>query len=476
MGSTGAVAALRRLAVGGLSLVALLGTALVITLLCYRVTPLLALAVPIGIGFLVLACVRPVHAVCATLLIAVTQGFALPLGGLGSLSTTECAFLALAGGWVWRALSGAPGVRYPQIADYPQMALVLALLPGLALGADVVDVVRLVLMWTAFFLVFLTVKGFSPAELRWVVLALGLGGGLLAGAGLITYLQGGGAVLYDGGSGVSGRAAFGIPDPNYYGGYLVLSAVPLAALVLSGRQRWRRVAAVAVGVSALGLVASLSRGAILAAALAAAVVVLAWSRTRVVSVAVLIAIGCATALNLSSLLESEATEVVSTRLSSVGEESSNNKRTLLWRETFEVVLERPEGVGALNFRSVSSARGLTERGDPLENVHNSYLNLAVELGVAGLLAYLLWCARVTWDLAVEWRRHRPQTFPLAVGLSGAFVGYSFQALTIVQYRVQSILATLFVLAGVAAAARAWPDPPPTEVAAPASSRRAGALA
>lgn len=447
-------------AVAGAQLTVLVATAIVIATLCYRTTPWLVLALPVVVGFFVLACLRPVLAVSVTLLLAVTQGIELPLGAAGALSTTEAAFLVLAAGWVWRALTGAPGVRFPEIADFPILALVLALLPGLALGAVPLEVLRLTFMWTAFFLVYLTVRGFSPAELRLVLIALGVGGALLAAVALIGYVQGGGATLYDGGTAVTGRAAFGIADPNYFGGYLLIATAPLAACVLGGPGRWRWVGGAAVGISLAALLVTLSRGAILGAALAAAVIVLAWTRTKVVAAGVLITAGLLTATSVNPLLDSAATEVVTERLSSVGTESSHNKRSLIWAESLEVVRQHPEGVGALQFRRVSESLGLTERGDPLENVHNTYLNLAVELGLAGLLAYLLWCARVAWDLAAEWRRRRPETYPIVVGLAGAFAGYAFQALTIVQYRVQSILATVFVLAGVAAAARAWPGSGP----------------
>ncbi len=449
----GASARSAALRVGGVGLLVALGA--VIALLCYYGSPLAALALPVAVAFLVLSCQRPVYAVCLALLLAVAEGVQVPLLSLGQLSSTEAAFLIVACGWAWRAITGAPGVRYPQIADYPQIALILALLPGIALGVAPATVLRLLVMWSAFFLVFLTVKGFAPPDLRRVVLALGIGAGLLSAAGLVSYVQGGGAVAN--GGDVTGRAAYGIPDPNYYGAYLILAATPLLALVLAVRARWRWVAAAAVGLSGLALVASLSRGALLGAVLSVGVVTLAWATTRRATVAIVVVLVCLTAVNLNPLLKGSTSEVVAERLRTVTSSSQENKRPLIWARSLQLVVDEPQGVGALRFREVSGALGLTERGDALENVHNAYLNLAVELGVLGLLAYLLWNARIAWDLTVEWRRRRAETFPLVVGVSGAAAGFAFQGLTIVQYRVQTILATVFVLAGVAAAARAWPD-------------------
>ena len=443
-------AALGWLAVLGLCAVA-------VTFACYRISPLIALALPVAVAFLVLACLAPVAAVTVACSLVFLEGFQVPVAGIGAVGAAELAFLAVAAGWMWRALTGAPGVRYPQIADYPILALLLCLPIGLVVGAPPSAVIRVGVMWSGFFLVYLTVKGFSPRELRQVLLALGFGAALLGALGVLGYLSGGGARLTGGGAGASGRAVAGIPDPNYYAAYLQMAAVPVLALVLAGQTRWRLVAAGAVMVSVAGIVLSLSRGALLGLMPAVAIVVIAWSRARAVSVAAVAIVGVLTVANLNPLLQSETTEVVTERLAAISVATENNKRTLLWSETLREIQERPLGLGVLQFRTFSQAKGLTQRGHPLENVHNLYLNIAIELGVLGLLFYLLWLVRVGWDLTTEIRRRRPETYPLAVGITASLVGYSFQALTVSQYRVEVIFATFFVLTAAAAAARAWPD-------------------
>lgn len=427
-------------------------------MLCYLVSPLAPIALALGGGFLLLSALRPVAAVAVGCTLAVVEAQQLPIPGIGKLSGTEVAFVLVAAGWCWRALTGDPGVRYPQIADYPIIALVLLLLPGVLVGAEPADVARLGILWTAFFLAFLTVKGFSPAELRWVLLALGLGAGVLGLLGILDYLQGGGARVTSSGS-ASGRAVAGIPDPNYYAAYLQMAVVPLLALLLAGRTRWRWAAAIAVGAASLGVVLSLSRGGLIGLAIGVAVVIAAWQRTRWTAAGLVLLLVTTALLSLNPLITSETSEIVTERLASSTQSSENNKRTLIWAGSIDTIIESPEGVGALQFEEVSRRLGLTERGRPLENVHNLYLNIGVELGVLGLLTYLMWLARIAWDLSVEWRRRRPETFPIVVGLTGALVGYSLQALTVSQYRVQAIFATFFVLAGAAAAARAWPSPP-----------------
>jgi O-antigen ligase len=436
----------------------LIGFGGMLSTLSYLASPVVAVAVPLAVGFLVLSCVAPAAAVAGGCAAAVLEGHEVPLGGLGALSATECAFLVVAVGWVWRAITGAADVRYPQIADYPVIGLVLCLPVGLVFDVPVSVVLRLGVMWAAFFLVFLTVKAFTPSELRMVLLSLGLGAGVLGALGTAGYLLGGGAQV-DVGGGVTGRAVGGIRDPNYYAAYLVLAGTPLLALVIARRTRWRAVAALAVGFTGLGVVLSLSRGGLLAAAFAVTVVVLAWSRTRLLSGAVIAVLIATAALNVNPLLNSGTSEVISDRLATIGTSSQNDKRSLIWREALDVTIARPLGIGALQFSTVAERRGLTQRGQPLENVHNTYLNIAVELGVLGLVCYLLWLVRTAWDLVVEFRRRRLETFAVVVGVGAALVGYSFQALTVSQYRVQTVLATFFVLAGAAAAARQWQGAP-----------------
>jgi putative inorganic carbon (hco3(-)) transporter len=422
----------------------------------YDVAPLLLLGLPVATVLLVLAVLRPVAAVCASVLVAVAESVQVPLGGLGALSATEVVFLLVAVGWVWRALTGDPTVRFVQIADYPLVLLVLALLPGLALGVEPALVLRLTVLWGAFFLVFLTVKGFDVRELRWVVTALALGSGLISTAALVTYALAGGVVVQ--GTAVTGRASFGIPDPNYFAAYVLVAAVPALGLLVAGQARLRLATAAAVGVSGLAIALSFSRGALLGAFVAAGVVLLSRARTRATSAVVVAVLVAAAAANVNPVLDSRVTEVVADRLASATDRSSTNNRLLLWERSVEFVQDEPLGTGALGFREVAVAGGITERGRPLENAHNAYVNVAVELGLVGLLAYLLWLARVAWDVTAEWQRRRPETRGLVVGVGAAFLGFAVQGLTLTQYRVQTILATMFVLTGVAAAARAWPGP------------------
>jgi O-antigen ligase len=441
---------------------ALLGALVLLAVLPAYISYLTFPAMPLllaGAGaYLVLACVSPGWAVPIACALAPLEAVQVPLGKLGALSATETACLVLAVGWFWRALTRPESVSFPTIADFPTIAFILALLPGIAIGGEVPVVGKLLVMWTAFYFVYLTVRSLSPREIRRVLWALGLGAAALGVTGVLAYVAGGGAQVTEGGNAVSGRASGGIADPNYYAAYLQLAGVPLLALAVSRLTRRRIVAFAAVAAVALGILLSLSRGGTLGLVLATTVVVLSWSRTRWFTALVLVTLLGATVFNLNPLLSGEATEVVSERLANTTVESSNNKRLLLWQKSLGVIDDHKAfGVGALQFEGQANRLGLTQRGAPLKNVHNIPLNIAVELGLLGLAAYLLWLGRIARDVVTEVRRRRRETFGIAVGLGAAFLGYVVQGLTVSQYQVQVVQATFFVLAGVAATVRGWDD-------------------
>jgi O-antigen ligase len=444
---------LRLTLLAGLALLAVLPA--YISYLTFPTMPLLLAAAGV---YLVLACGWPGWAVPIGCALAPLEAVQLPLAGLGALSATESAFLVLAIGWFWRALTRPETVVFPSIADFPIIAFILALLPGIAIGADIAVVGKLMVMWTAFYFVYLTVRGLRPHEIRRVLWALGSGAAVLGVTGVLAYVSGGGAQLSQGGISVSGRASGGIADPNYYAAYLQLAGVPLLAIAVARITRRRALAFSAVGAVALGILLSLSRGGTLGLLLAVTVVVLSWSRTRWVTAAVLVVLLGTTAFNLNPLVSGEVTEVVSERFATTTASSSNNQRLLLWEKSLGVIDDHKAfGVGALQFKNEANRLGLTQRGSPLQNVHNIPLNIAVELGLLGLAAYLLWLGRIARDVVVEIRRRRRASYGIAVGLGAALLGYAVQGLTVSQYQVQVIQATFFVLAGVAAAARGWDD-------------------
>ena len=411
--------------------------------------PFAPLALLVLAGALLLSWRAPSWALAAGLSLAPFEGLQVPVAGIGGLSPTEGALVLVAVGWVLRAFTGSGRTVWPRAADAPVLALIVLVAPGLALGAERVVVVKVMVMWTAFYLSYLTARSLTRPERQRVVLALGLGAAILGLTGLQAYLAGGGAVLAS--SGAYGRASSGIPDPNYYAGYLQLAAVPVLAIGIARRGAVRAFALVASACCTLGIVLSLSRGATLGLVLGASLVVMAWSRSRratLVGAGVLVVLG---AINLDPLLSTPLAQTVGARLSSSGDLGGNGDRLSLWRFALRLIVEHPFGIGFDRFGDYAAQSGLTVRTEPFQQAHNVYLNLAVELGVLGLVAFLAWVAVILRDVQRVARQGAAHPdFALAIGIGAAFAGYLFQALTVTLYQVQIIQATFFVLAGLAA--------------------------
>ncbi len=429
----------------GAGLVAL-SAAVVLAALSALAGPLAPLALGVALGGLLLAWLKPAWSLGLAVALAPLEGIQVPVAGIGGLSPAEGALLLVAAGWVLRALTGTGPIAWPRPADWPVASLILLVSPGLVFGSDRILIIRIMVFWSAFALAGLTARALTSRERLGVLLALGVGAGLLGLEGVQTYVSGGGAVVSAGGT--YGRASAGIPDPNYYGGYLQLAAVPVLALAVVLKGRARALALACVAACSAGIVLSLSRGATLALFLAGALVLMAWSRSRRLTVVAGVAALAGLAANLGPLLSSPLAQSVGARLASSGDVGSNNDRITLWRFALKLIVDHPLGVGSGRFETYSARAGLTVRTEPFQQAHNVYLNMAAEMGVLALFVFLCWLVVIGYDTRDGLRRTTGVDYAVAVGVGAAMVGFAFQALTVTLYQVQIIQGTFFVLAGL----------------------------
>jgi putative inorganic carbon (HCO3(-)) transporter len=103
------------------------------------------------------------------------------------------------------------------------------------------------------------------------------------------------------------------------------------------------------------------------------------------------------------------------------------ERLAHWQAAGEMIRYHPwTGVGFANYEPAYSQYALTSWPVPLGHAHNYYLNVGAELGLPGLLAYLLLWAAIVWQTlrarsvrrGLDWRRG------LALGLLGAWTHLS----------------------------------------------------
>jgi O-antigen ligase len=229
----------------------------------------------------------------------------------------------------------------------------------------------------------------------------------------------------------------GHPDvPTLAGGGLNLEAtwLALASVFLIGTAFFVPFVLTAAATSALYA----SRAGIVIAALAAcAALAYAWGsrraepvdaagrrlvrrrRSRIIAfVVAAIALG-ATAAAVRAVRQVGDPTYVAQRFATIGEEPGSMGRMTLWRGGLRVFAEFPLGVGVGN--AVPTLRRVLGVDVPEDNLHNIYLQHAVETGIPGLVALLVLAVTVARrPIAVRFRDH------LLLFVAGYFVAGAIQ--------------------------------------------------
>jgi O-antigen ligase len=191
-----------------------------------------------------------------------------------------------------------------------------------------------------------------------------------------------------------------LDDPNYLAAGLVAAAV-VATGLLRGRRPLANIALiVGMAVLTVSAAATESRGALIAAGVAAIAALLFYSGRRAQVLVLLAALTAVVAMWFS--VNPNAWQRISEF------DSSGTGRTALWKVAWRITEDHPvNGVGLDNF--VEEAPKYTREPGQLEVVrniaerphvtHNVYLQFLAELGFVGLmlfLALLIGCMRAAW--------------------------------------------------------------------------------
>ncbi|MDP9386168.1 MAG: O-antigen ligase family protein [Actinomycetota bacterium] len=429
-------------------------------LLADRTNPAVPLVALFGIGAVLLAYTQPLLALLAAIALVPLEVFAIPLGGIG-LSPSEMLFVVTALVWaVSRLAAGhAPWISSP--VSWPLLLLWLAALPALAVAQEPDAVLRFMLFWGCFVLLFALIAAEADlSSIRTLLFGLAVVGAIVAGAAVLGS-AGTEQELSATGDVATGRARGAFGSPNILGTFLAMT-LPLAVLAaLEGRWRRAPVAIAAVGLIFAALALSLSRGGIFAAA-GALMLMLAWPPVRrLAAIGVVVLVGV-TVLNANPLGDVRQVEVVLDRVQSVRLQSasSTDQRTLIYSETPRMIEDHLlTGVGALNYPNVAPRYGIVEprSGATFEHAHNIGLTIGAELGLLGLIA-LAWLlvALVRLVPRVCGRGAGPNR-GIGLAVTGGLVAVGLQGLIDFTLRSNVIAAITFVLLGsFAALARATP--------------------
>lgn len=414
----------------------------------YAISPFALPAAVFGLVAIAVAFARPAWVTAGALAAVPMEAVGLTIGG-GGLSPSEGGLALVGVAWVWRVLARPETVVKPQLRDTPVILLLGIVAIGIAIAEEPSTVIRVLILWTLFYFVYLQVQSFTDAEMRLVAVAFILGAAVLGGIGALAYLRSGNQTLFAGGELPGARATGTLVDPNYYAALLVLALMPALALVLGDVRRYIALAAACV-VTFLGLALSLSRGGLIGF-FGGALLLLAWKRARWAAVGLVLMFTVLTFANANPLVGNEQFGVVEKRLSTLSTPDlrTSNRRPEIWAAARAIAAEHPFfGVGVNQFQFEAERRNLTEGGAPFENAHSVIFSMAAETGLLGLTAFLAFLAQLAVRAIRSLRAQDPLRYSLALGCAAALLGFVLQGLTVAQIRVPIIVGTVFVLTGI----------------------------
>ncbi|MGH2449571.1 MAG: O-antigen ligase family protein [Chloroflexota bacterium] len=407
----------------------------------------------------------------ALLAFSAPWGDAFPLT-VSNFPLTSTDILIAAIGVVW--LVDAAWHRHSLFPDTPWNPFIAIFLGAIIISAtqasDVHASVAEIIKWLELSVVFLAGARLltSRSQIVAVVMALVLAGVSQAFLGFVQVaLQAGPHSFVISNSGLL-RAYGTFAQPNPYAGYLNMVlplAIALSALAPRGRA-WFRLATVLI---AGAILASASRGAFLAGAIATVVVLgvmfrrfraLVWLGTFAAAVGALFASYQLVPLGPFHKILSAAglgnvsfTNVTHSNFSAV-------ERAAHWIAGLRMFAAHPLlGVGIGNYSAAYPAYHLPGWRAALGHAHDYYINIAAEAGIVGLIAYLLFAGSALWYSFASLRRVTdPFLRAVILGVVGALVATSFHNLFDVLY-VHGLVALLGLLMALVPASLAASNQP-----------------
>jgi O-antigen ligase len=432
-------------------------------------SPAIVLAGVLGIALVVAILRWPVTAFMAlAFTVPWTSGTSLPLAG-SVASPTEVVVAALTVAWLVKCATERihpwRGIPWTAFIGFFLLAILLSVSQATDLRASARELIK----WIELAVVFLAAVGMlrTRREILLSVAALVVGAVSQALLGIAQLALSHGPAAF-----AAERAflrAYGSFDqPNPFAGYLNM-VLPLALMlaILSGgrmRNRWG-LAALLIG---LALLASESRGALLAGVIALSIVLGVLSRRfrSILWLATLLGLIVAWAATfglsvgpIQRVLDSigftgvDFGNVTNANFSAV-------ERVAHWLAGVRMFAAHPLlGVGIGNYGAAYPQFHPRGWYASLDHAHNYYINIAAEAGIIGLVAYVLLAGSALWYSCAATSRARDPIFrALGLGVVGALIATSLHNVFDVLY-VHGTTALIGLLMGLLVAAQRLPSRP-----------------
>jgi putative inorganic carbon (HCO3(-)) transporter len=389
----------------------LLDSARVATIAIGTVLTVLIGAVPLeymlpglaGLGLLIAMLAAPTLGLYALLFaIPFSPTFGVEDAGF-SISAFEPLALLLILFWIMRGLTRRE-IFLPREGLFGALVLLLSVLFLAGGGATsyplaIKETLKWVLLVLAYIFTRVTIR--DDRAVRAVLTALFVAGAGQALWGVIQFVLGIGPPAFAIGGFMRAYGNFGQPNP--FAGYLgTILPLALAMVLVPHPGRFRAVALLAVALTGLGILLSLSRGAWLGLAISVAVMLVAWSqRARGLVLPFTVMVAIVIVLGMFNILP----PILANRITSVTDNfgvfdvrtvtlTSENfavvERMAHWQAGWAMFVDHPFlGVGPGNYPALYPNYYIPPWEAALGHAHNYYLNMAAEAGVPGLLALLL---------------------------------------------------------------------------------------
>jgi O-antigen ligase len=259
-----------------------------------------------------------------------------------------------------------------------------------------------------------------------------------------------------------GRATAHLDEPNRAGTFFSLAMPLFLVLFLAGKGRMRWMWLGATGVQVAAVFATLSRGAMLGSAISTLFVVvnfMLFARGKMGGKMLFIVLAVCL-VNFYPVLVPDRVERrvmktfgrdvgVSSQLTEESVDSSARNRLQLWRSGILLFKDKPYGWGAFTSISVMERyMGYTKAA------HNIYVQILVELGVQGLIAFATFMGAVYVALWGVYRRAREEFLrDLALGLMAALTGALVSTFFVGTFFMIQVTGQFWLLAGAVLGAR-----------------------
>jgi putative inorganic carbon (hco3(-)) transporter len=406
-----------------------------LTLVAYKFSPLIALALPIAVAAAALVFLKPMAGVYLAVLAMPLERLSIATGAAAQLTPAK-GLLVLVGvavsvRWIYQGPDGLgltrerPSSAATQVwAAFTGLLLVMAL--GVTFAPEPFAVAKLTVQFAAFAVVAIYVSRADAEQIERVFMCFAISGGIL---GAIAATTSGSQTLVNGGDAATGRAQGGFDHPALLAFYLVLAFPPAAVLAVKGtRAALRPLWALCAALAAAGIVLSLTRSAMIAL-VAALLALLFLAPFRRWAAALLVVVLVFAVFNARAIERSSQLEVISSRLSTISkstESTAANQRPYIWSKTPAMIFDHPFfGVGATQYRIYAPRYDIVDVGGaPFIHAHDVPLTIAAENGIVGL-AFLVWFGIATFVVGIRAmvRGRGSPRYYLVVGAFAAILGF-----------------------------------------------------